>query len=189
MQLTKTKTPQANECVPGLAGSHIDGWMSPAELYWLENIAQRMDSIIEVGSWKGRSTVCLASNCDDVTAVDHFQGDPANPDTEGQAEAIKKEFLKNTKGLNVKLMELPSAEAAEIAPMVDFVFLDGAHDYDSVITDCIKWTAKAKLLIAGHDYIEPDVKRAVHELWGDRVKRGYGSIWYVELGEGIGYLR
>ena len=185
--MTKVKLPGADEYVPGLEGSDVDGWMSPLELYWLREIASRMDSVVEVGSWKGRSTLALLAGCDCVWAVDTFLGSPENPDTEGKYDEIKAEFLKNV-GNRATLVEKPSLEAVNEFVSVDMVFIDGAHDYNSVYNDVKAWTEKAKLLICGHDYNEPEVKQAVIDLFGERVQQGYGSLWYVELGEGIGYL-
>lgn len=49
---------------------------------------------------------------------------------------------------------------------VDFVYVDGLHDFDSVMQDIRAWYPKVRSggVIAGHDYSEeylPEVKRAV----------------------------
>lgn len=55
--------------------SDIEGWCTPVELGWLKLTAAQMKSVVEVGCWKGRSTVALASECVGVVyAVDHWQG-------------------------------------------------------------------------------------------------------------------
>jgi len=43
--------------------TQIEGWMSYAELIWLNLTAKKMNSIVEIGSWKGRSAHALASAC------------------------------------------------------------------------------------------------------------------------------
>lgn len=56
-------------------GSHIQGWMTVEELNWLLETGKAMESIVEVGSWKGRSTFAqCSSGCPRVYAVDHFKG-------------------------------------------------------------------------------------------------------------------
>ena len=47
--------------------------MYPAELEWLYKAAKRMKSIVEIGSWQGRSTYVLLSGCQGpVMAVDKW---------------------------------------------------------------------------------------------------------------------
>jgi hypothetical protein len=37
---------------------------------------------------------------------------------------------------------------------LDFVYIDGAHDFDNVMMDIICWTKKVKIggIVSGHDY-------------------------------------
>ena len=59
--------------------------MTEAELQWLTERAAEASSVVEIGSWKGRSTAALLSGCKGtVTAVDHFLG---SPDDERHKEA------------------------------------------------------------------------------------------------------
>ena len=58
--------------------SAIEGWCSPVELGWLKATAAAMNSVVEIGAWKGRSTIALASGCrGEVFAVDHWLGSAA----------------------------------------------------------------------------------------------------------------
>ena len=51
----------------------IEGWMEQTELEWLYSIASEMESIVEIGSWKGRSIHALCTRCKGtVTAIDLF---------------------------------------------------------------------------------------------------------------------
>ena len=51
-----------------------------------------------------------------------------------------------------------STEAAENSNIpdgsLDFVFIDGMHDFDNVMTDLIEWSKKVKVggIVSGHDY-------------------------------------
>lgn len=47
------------DIVPALG---IQGWMEPFELQWLAEQAARCTTIVEIGSWKGRSTRALADH-------------------------------------------------------------------------------------------------------------------------------
>jgi hypothetical protein len=60
---------------------------------------------------------------------------------------------------------LPSLEAAPLVAdgTLDFVYLDGRHDYASVVADLEAWYPKltASGVIAGHDYVDADVPTGV----------------------------
>jgi hypothetical protein len=45
------------------------------------------------------------------------------------------------------------------------VFIDGAHDYDSVYSDLTAWWPRVKDggILAGHDIDSPDVQRALED--------------------------
>jgi hypothetical protein len=76
---------------------------------------------------------------------------------------------------------MSSIEAAEtyLDNSLDFVFIDAAHDYDSVKQDIISWLPKVKKggIISGHDYPHLPVRRSVNELL---TKVGFiGACWWV----------
>ncbi len=54
--------------------TEIQGWLSEAEGGELQMLAAGK-TVLEVGAWKGRSTICLASVANHVVTVDHFKGD------------------------------------------------------------------------------------------------------------------
>ena len=57
--------------------NRITGFMSEPELTQLYKWACECESIVEIGSWRGRSTHALLSGCKGkVYAVDHFGGNP-----------------------------------------------------------------------------------------------------------------
>ena len=64
---------------------------------------------------------------------------------------------------------------------VDMVFLDGAHDYDSVMADVTYWLPRTQKLLCGHDYhheMYPDVTLVVDELLHDHLELVEGTgIW------------
>jgi len=76
-----------------------------------------------------------------------------------------------------------SADAAKYFDKVDFVFIDAAHDYDSVKRDIEAWLPKVTGVIAGHDYpAYKGVVTAVEEIFG-RVNTSYEfeGCWMVNL--------
>lgn len=162
----------------------IHGWMSTNELAWLEDCARRMDSVAEVGCWKGRSTYSLAEHCPGpVYAVDHWQGSIGEEVAHAEARErdIFRDFMVNVGHFpNVKPRRGASVDIAPTLPMVDMAFIDAGHTYEDVKADLEAWTPKTLRLLAGHDYDYPGVGRAVKEKFGNRVKAGPGSIWFVE---------
>lgn len=57
----------------------VEGWMSEAEGFQLKALADGR-RVLEVGSYKGRSTCCMASVALEVVAVDHHKGDDSAGD-------------------------------------------------------------------------------------------------------------
>jgi len=168
------------------ADQGIDGWMRFEELEFLYETAKIMDSICEMGSWKGRSTHALLSGCKgEVTAVDTFMGSAAENDwshnlakqqdifAQFEANVGKFQNLYVRKGLNQDIVkEIPDRA-------FDMVFIDGGHTYEEVREDIRNWKSKAKIMFCGHDYSAEDwmgVIRAVDEELGgpDEV---HGTIW------------
>jgi hypothetical protein len=169
----------------------IAGWMTRKELEFLGEAASRMQSVIEIGSWKGRSTKELLDGGATVTAVDHWKGTSADGDSTdfiAQQEDVYAEFMKNVGHYpNLKVMKMCSLEAAKSlnGDRFDMGFIDATHDYENMKADLEAWLPKVKKLICGHDYSPgwPGVVRAVNEKFGaDKIKT-CGSIWYVELEE------
>lgn len=163
----------------------IEGWMAESELKWLASIAAQVYSTAEIGCWKGRSTSVLLENTKGpVYAVDHWQGseDERNgPHKEATERDIFADFMGNVGHFsNLCVRRGNSTEVAPTLPLIDFVFIDAGHTYEEVKADLEAWTTKTLRIIAGHDFQEPDVQRAVQEKFGDRVKVAPNtSIWYV----------
>lgn len=159
--------------------------MAENELRWLEDAARRMDSVAEIGCWKGRSTFSLAEHCPGpVYAVDHWQGSIGEEiqHAEARQRDLYAEFMGNVGHFpNVKPRRGASTEVAPTLPMIDMAFIDAGHRYEDVVADLEAWAPKTFRLLAGHDYDYTGVGRAVKERFGDRVKAGPGSIWYVEF--------
>jgi hypothetical protein len=161
----------------------IEGWISATELNWLYQTAKGMDSIVEIGSWKGRSTLALLNGCHGpVYAVDTFKGSPEEqegPHQEAVTGDIYSIFLRNVGNFkNVIPLQMTSEEAVNKVPPVDMAFVDGSHRYEDVKQDIELWRPKARKLICGHDYNWPDVAKAVDEAFEPDQIKLTGSIWY-----------
>jgi glycosyltransferase involved in cell wall biosynthesis len=164
------------------AANSIPGWMSFKEQLFLHDTANKMESVIELGSWKGKSTHALCSSkCASVTAVDHWQGskDEASAHEQAKDGSVFKEFKDNVGHFkNLKIVKKDINEAVKDLESADMVFIDAGHTYEEVKNDIRKWKSKAKILLCGHDYTVAwaGVKQAVDEELGgpDEV---YDTIW------------
>jgi hypothetical protein len=169
--------------------NNINGLVGTVELDWLYNKAKEMQTILEVGAWRGRVTAALCEACPGiVTSVDHFLGsvgDGLVPDEkEKQEDQVYKDFLENTKQFkNLIVNRNDSIVAAFQYPDLSFdmVWLDAQHTYESTIADIRAWLPKAKNLICGHDYSEvwPGTIKAVDEMFSNIEL--FNTIWIKRL--------
>jgi len=177
----------------------IKGWMSQACLEWLYQQAGKMRTIVEIGTYRGRSAHALASGCrgpincvdpwpttrkGQVWSVDKWAG---NAKYQEDGEEIYQDAKKNLAEFdNLTLLRMTSLQASRQFQdaSIDMVFIDGQHSYENVTQDISLWLPKAAKLLCGHDYSPswPGVQQAVQERFPGRfqVIRG-GSIWYVWL--------
>lgn len=180
---------------PGYQGTDIPGYLRKKEAQWLFKTAQHMTSIVELGSFCGKSAHALMSGClgpvtcvDTWKAMDWYDAETKQgvKDDDALAEERFRMFLANTAGFSGRrVLRMPSVEAASQFPdrSVDMVFIDADHSREAVLADIEAWLPKCRKLLCGHDYEEwgwPAVKRAVDDRFGDRVKT-VDTIWYVEL--------
>lgn len=158
----------------GYQSPRIAGWFSYPEQLFLYQTGKLMDSFVECGSWKGKSTHALCSSgCPNVIAIDHWKGSEFEPEAHAEAKSgsVFEEFKKNVGHFtNLKAMNADINDVVDSFPnqSVDAVFIDAGHTEAEVRNDIMKWKGKAKILLCGHDYCEgwPGVMNAVDELLG-----------------------
>lgn len=163
----------------------IPGWTTDGELQFIGGLASKSKSVVEIGSWKGRSTKVLLEMCPGkVFAVDHWKGSESDASHFiAEGKDIFSEFYGNVGHYpNLEICRGWSTEIAQTfnGNMVDMVFIDADHSYIGCKTDIAVWSPKARKYICGHDYDCPGVKRAVDEAFGkvNTVER----VWWVDLG-------
>lgn len=174
----------------------IPGAISRLEMQWLAQAASQATTIVEVGSWQGRSTRALADHCrGTVYAIDPWAG-PTYFES-GELHRLRTDVFDrfsihlrdHLASGHVRAIQSPAATAlpvllAEIGQTVDLVFIDGDHRYAAVASDiALAWPLlKEGGRISGHDYTNrgwPGVKRAVDERFGDAAVTLTRSIWQV----------
>lgn len=153
--------------VPGAFPREIPGWLHPEEGRKLAELASGK-RVLEIGSYCGLSTVCLARTAEHVTAVDYFDGrSTPNPiDTRKAFEANIARY-----GLTDKV-EICNPDETYPLSEYDLAFIDGAHNRESVEADIARALSVLAPggLLAFHDYkrhAEPGVTEAVDALLAD----------------------
>ena len=153
--------------VPNAFPHDTPGWLNPEEGKALAELA-RGNRVLEIGSYCGRSTVCMARTAEHVTACDYFDG-RGTPKPQDTREIFDQIIARH--GLTSKV-EACDPDAVYPLPQYDFAFIDGAHDRESVAADierCLQVLAPGGL-IAFHDYkrqTEPGVTLAVDAFVAD----------------------
>lgn len=173
----------------------VPGWFDFEALY--DRAVARVDGpavFVEVGSFLGKSACYMAQRIREsgkliaFFCVDHFLGS-VDMKWELRGGTIYINFLKNiTEGGFRDLINpmcCPSLEASRhfTDGSLDFIFLDGSHDLNSVRQDILLWQPKLKASgwMAGHDYGDryPDVRIGVTELLPDHGV--LGSSWFYPV--------
>lgn len=167
----------------------IDGWMTDGELGWLAEQASRSRVIIEVGSFKGRSTRALADNL--ASALEGpRQGVVYAVDPWRKMGGVRRAFERNLADhiaagrVNRWAMTFERAFSALRGVRADLVFIDDSHEYELVEKHIAlsREVIRPGGIISGHDYHRknfPGVTRAVDEAFPGSVSR-CRSIWWVK---------
>jgi len=145
----------------------IDGWLTIEEADALYQAAVEIPEcgcIVEIGSFKGRSTYALALGCQDsgvakrVYAVDPFTGNPN--EARFFPAGFKADFDRNLEQFIKANIVIPRVMSSAGAVLHNYkpnlVFIDGSHIYEDVIFDLISWWRE---LVAGG-------RMAVHDSTG-----------------------
>lgn len=132
----------------------LPGWLTAEEgetLYRLARACTGRGVIVEIGSWRGKSTTCLGLGSKAGNRVPVFAVDPHSEHTFG-------DFSRNMEeaGLTDLVTPVPgrSQELAEgFDQPIELLFIDGAHQYELVNEDFDRWVPKVVEggVVAMHD--------------------------------------
>ncbi len=135
----------------------VDGWMTPGQASTLFDAARRCPAsgaIVEIGSFRGRSTIVLASGAPPevaVVAIDPHAGNDRGPqeldgyqDEAGTDHAV---FLANLQRAGVagrvRHLRMFSDEALDhVDGQIEVLYIDGAHRYAPALADIESWGAR-----------------------------------------------
>ena len=151
-----------------LAG--IEGWLSDEESATLYDLARRCTGrgvIVEIGSFKGRSTVSLALGTREGASLPIFAIDPhRGPSYEEFRENIRRA------GVEDQVTQVRQASQEALAAIgdhpIELLFIDGNHTYDMVLQDFALFVPRVVEggWVAMHDTISsfPGSKRVAEQL-------------------------
>lgn len=130
----------------------VTGWLTPREGEFLYRTARQCSGsgvIVEIGSWKGKSTIWIAAGSKMGSKAKVYAIDPHTGSSDcGKAHSGKshtfEEFEKNIRSAGVDDIVVPIVKTSEEASKgwskpVEFLFIDGAHEYEFVAKDFLLW--------------------------------------------------
>jgi predicted O-methyltransferase YrrM len=132
----------------------VPGWLTDEEaeaLYEAARSCGGRGAIVEIGSWKGKSTICLALGSRAGAGARVYAVDP-------HADYRFGDFKDNIERAGVEDLVTPVSSlsqpyADEFHEPVELLWIDGAHEYRLVLEDFEKWTPKVLEggIVALHD--------------------------------------
>lgn len=144
----------------------IDGFLSSAEGTLLFRLANQLPPdavVVEIGSWKGKSTWCLARGLrsGQVHAIDPFDasGEPGSQEVYHQNKAdlpLRAQFEANLAPLADKVVVHQAFSHATVDrfPAIDLLMIDGDHSREGAEFDFQQYAPKVRPggFVAFHDY-------------------------------------
>lgn len=184
----------------------VQGWTTPdiLRIYdeQLTGFGRNKAVVVELGTWKGRSAIYMASEIKrrhknvDFYCVDTWEGNADEPDMQ---ELIKdanakgglyQQFIRNINRCGVadyiKPLRMTTVEGAKqfADHSINFCYIDAGHSYDCVLADLRAYYPKMVpgACIAGHDIARDSVRRAVKDFCREvgKVHREYEESFIVD---------
>ncbi|MCX2979902.1 class I SAM-dependent methyltransferase [Halieaceae bacterium IMCC14734] len=159
--------------------------------------ASSLGPVLEIGSYCGKSTICLGLACQPrgstVFALDHHRGSEEHqlgeffhdPELYNESEQVFDtftEFRRNISAAGLNDTVLPVVASSELAARhwntpLGMVFIDGGHSLDAALTDYRCW--------AGH--VLQNGILAIHDVFPDAAKGGQApyAIYRMALASGL----
>ena len=161
---------------------NIQGWLTPNEasgLFEVAAVLPKNSVVLEIGSWKGKSTWCIAQGLKKgiINCIDPFNtaGEEGSKEiyerTKGDKSLIE-QFRNNIAGIpakvKIKTHQGFSSEFTGAVSKIDFLFIDGDHSIDGCKFDFINFHKEIEAggFIAFHDY--------------DPTRKDLGPTWVIE---------
>lgn len=184
----------------------IQGWTTAdiLQIYdeQLTGFGRSPAKVVEVGTWKGRSAIYMASEIKrrhknvEFFCIDTWEGNADEPDMQelikdaNSKGGLYQEFIRNINRTGVADYIIPlrmtSVEGAKqfADRSLDFCYIDAGHSYENVLADLEAYYPKMKpgTSICGHDIARDSVRRAVKDFCAKVGKshREYVESWIID---------
>jgi Methyltransferase domain len=137
----------------------VDGWLSPDQATRLYNAASSTrpgDQIVEIGSFRGRSTIVLAGAAPDgaaVVAIDPHAGNDRGPQEisgfQSEAAGDHEVFTANLAAAGIAdrvrhVREFSDRAHESVSGAIAVLYIDGAHRYGPARSDIRHWGARVE---------------------------------------------
>jgi SAM-dependent methyltransferase len=138
------------------AAEDVEGWLTEDQARLLFERAREGGRIVEIGSFRGRSTIVVALAAGDrgeLVAIDPHAGGDRGPreiaSEAGRGDADFDAFHANLERAGVagrvRHVRLFSADAlGEVTGPLDLLYVDGAHRYGPARDDLVRWGARVR---------------------------------------------
>jgi MMP 1-O-methyltransferase len=121
----------------------VPGWLTDEEgeaLYDLARACTGKGVIVEIGSWKGKSTICLGLGSRAGASLPVYAVDP-------HADYRFGDFRTNVERAGIADLVRPIASLSQPAAdqfeePIELLFVDGSHEFELVLEDFEKWVPK-----------------------------------------------
>jgi hypothetical protein len=160
----------------------IEGWLTEREamgLYHFASLLPPGSTVVEIGSWKGKSTYCLARGLRHgrIEAIDPFDasGEPGSCEIyqkEKGQEPLIDQFRNKMGGLKVldkiRIRHGSSRQFVGQSGAIDLLFIDGDHSQEACLFDFENYSPALRTggYLAFHDF-DPD-------------RKDLGPTWVIE---------
>jgi SAM-dependent methyltransferase len=140
-----------------LLPADVEGWLTEAQAARLDRCARAVPGggrIVEIGSFRGRSTIVLARAAAaevEVVAVDPHLGSDRGPQEiaarpelgERDTEVFRDNLERHGVGNRVTHVRMLSSDAP-LPESIDLLYVDGAHRYGPARDDLVRWGARVR---------------------------------------------
>lgn len=152
----------------------VPGWLTELEAAELARLSANK-TVLELGAWKGKSTLVFARYASYVVSVDRHEGieEVGGWDSFG-------EYLANVADQkNVAVVRARFEDVVPLLGVFDLVYVDGDHSFDAVVRDGMLARDHGRV-VAFHDWDLPDVPTAARLVFGRDPERVVGSVAVYE---------